>query len=388
MGRMSGCGLSDMHLCCTCCTLAPVQVSLRTHPKFVSLFAKKTHPICGLLLGGSRKGAVQLWLRKQRIYANAQQAAGRPATEAKGSRGAAERQAGGESKPETAAQAARRHRSEHRLREKHLARKIWAAVRVRKHLSRWCERARAAVAKRPASSSTTSTAAAAPPPAPPPPPPAPDQAQARATPPAGAAAAASSAPDIFMMEGPQEGELPLQPLTHTLDAAATPAVPDPALADPLPPEPNPAPALPAAPDASHGATSAPQTIPAVPSATEPQVNANALPAADTTPPINAFNYAAAAIAAAVAPRPAPAPPLAPPPPAAPPALHAPPRQLTGAAAKFRPPPAKARGAQPPDAPLVRRPRRPVRRPVAQALSRLTWGPPCWHNCSIHYFERP
>ena len=73
-----------------------------------------------LLLGGSRKAAVQLWLRKQRIYANAQQAAGRPATEAKGSRGAAERQAGGESKPETAAQAARRHRSEHRLREKHL----------------------------------------------------------------------------------------------------------------------------------------------------------------------------------------------------------------------------------------------------------------------------
>ena len=122
-----------------------------------------------LLLGGSRKAAVQLWLRKQRIYANAQQAAGRPVTEAKGSRGAAERQAGGESKPETAAQAARRHRSEHRLREKHLARKIWAAVRVRKHLSRWCERARAAVAKRPASSSTTSTAAAAPPPAPPPP---------------------------------------------------------------------------------------------------------------------------------------------------------------------------------------------------------------------------
>ena len=94
-----------------------------------------------LLLGGSRKGAVQLWKweRRQRIYANAQQAAGGPATEAKGSRGAAERQAGGKSKPETAAQAARRHRSEHRLREKHLARKIWAAVRVRKHLSRWCE---------------------------------------------------------------------------------------------------------------------------------------------------------------------------------------------------------------------------------------------------------
>ena len=101
-----------------------------------------------LLLGGNRKGAVQLWKweRRQRIYANAQQSAGRPATEAKGSRGAAERQAGGKSKPETAAQAARparRHHSERRLREKHLARKVWAAVRVRKHLSRWCERARA-----------------------------------------------------------------------------------------------------------------------------------------------------------------------------------------------------------------------------------------------------
>ena len=120
-----------------------------------------------LLLGGSRKGAGQLWKwgRRQRIYANAQQAAGRLATEAKGSRGAAERQAGGKSKPETAAQAARRHHSERRLSEKHLARKIWAAVRLRKHLSRWCERARAAVAKRPAPSSTTSTAAAAPPPA-------------------------------------------------------------------------------------------------------------------------------------------------------------------------------------------------------------------------------
>ena len=49
---------------------------------------------------------------------------------------------------------------------------------------------------------------------------------------------------------------------------------------------------------------------AVPSATEPQVNANALPAAGTTPPINAFNYAAAAIAAAATPA-TPAPPLAP-----------------------------------------------------------------------------
>ena len=83
------------------------------------------------------------------------------------------------------------------------------------------------------------------------------------------------------------------------------------------------------------------------------MHANALPAADTTPPINAFNYAAAAIAAAVAPRPTPAPPLAPPPPAATLALYAPPPQLTGAAAKFRTPPAKAPGAQPPDSRVPR-----------------------------------
>ena len=59
----------------------------------------------------------------------------------------------------------------------------------------------------------------------------------------------------------------------------------------MPPEPDPAPAPPAEPDASHGATSAPQTISAVPSATEPQVHADTLPAAGTTPPMNAFNYA-------------------------------------------------------------------------------------------------
>ena len=57
-----------------------------------------------LLLGGSRKGAVQLWLRKQRIYANAQQAASRPATKAKRlARSRRARQAGGKSKPETGA---------------------------------------------------------------------------------------------------------------------------------------------------------------------------------------------------------------------------------------------------------------------------------------------
>ena len=44
----------------------------------------------------------------------------------------------------------------------------------------------------------------------------------------------------------------------------------------------------------------------------------------------------------------------------------PPRQLTGAAAKFRTPPAKAPGAQPPDAP-------PEKTRGAGALAAALWG---------------
>ena len=127
-----------------------------------------------LLLGGSRKAAQQLWMRKQRVQAMAQQDAGRQASkEAKGQQVAAQREAGGRGKPETGAQVERRRRSERRLREKHLARKAWAAVRVWQHLCRWGARARASLAARPASTSTTSSAASsAPAPAtlPPPPP--------------------------------------------------------------------------------------------------------------------------------------------------------------------------------------------------------------------------
>ena len=125
------------------------------------------------------QAVVQLWLRKVRIQsiANAQRYAGK---QAMGSQAAAQQVAGGEARPKTAAQIERRRRSDRKLREKHLARKMWAAVRVHKHWTRWCKRARAAVAKRPAPLSTTSTAAAAPPPAPPPPPPEPVPAQADA----------------------------------------------------------------------------------------------------------------------------------------------------------------------------------------------------------------
>ena len=113
-----------------------------------------------LLLGGSRKAAQQLWMRKQRVQAMAQQDAGRQASkEAKGQQVAAQREAGGRGKPETGAQVERRRRSERRLREKHLARKAWAAVRVWQHLCRWGARARASLAARPASTSTTSSAA-------------------------------------------------------------------------------------------------------------------------------------------------------------------------------------------------------------------------------------
>ena len=125
---------------------------------------------------------MQLWLRKVRIQsiANAQRHAGK---QAMGSQAAAPQVAGGEARPKTAAQAERRRRSDRKLREKHLARKAWAAVRVGLALRRWWHRARAECAKRPATSSSSSTAAPAPPPAaPPPPPPAPAPTPAPAPP--------------------------------------------------------------------------------------------------------------------------------------------------------------------------------------------------------------
>ena len=128
------------------------------------------------------QAVVQLWLRKLRIQsiANAQRHAGKQAV---GSQAAAPQVAGGEARPKTAAQIERRRRSDRKLREKHLARKAWAAVRVGLALRRWWHRARAECAKRPATGSSSSTATPAPPPAaPPPPPPAPAPTPAPAPP--------------------------------------------------------------------------------------------------------------------------------------------------------------------------------------------------------------
>ena len=109
------------------------------------------------------QAVVQLWLRKVRIQsiANAQRHAGK---QAMGSQAAAPQVAGGEARPKTAAQIERRRRSDRKLREKHLARKAWAAVRVGLALRRWWHRARAECTKRPATGSSSSTATPAPPP--------------------------------------------------------------------------------------------------------------------------------------------------------------------------------------------------------------------------------
>ena len=145
-----------------------------------------------VLLGGSRKGAVQLWKweRRQRIYANAQQAAGRLATDRQGL--ARSRRATG--------------RRQEQARDRRAGR---AAAPQRAQTAREAPRAQglgcgegAQALQQVVRASVSSGREAActiiydidsggcPPPAPPPPPPAPDQAQARATPPAGAAAAA------------------------------------------------------------------------------------------------------------------------------------------------------------------------------------------------------
>ena len=74
---------------------------------------------------------------------------------------AAQRDAGGRSEAKAAptdAQAARKRRSERRLREKHLARKAWAAVRLWRRLCRWCCRARASLAARDAAAAAAAAA--------------------------------------------------------------------------------------------------------------------------------------------------------------------------------------------------------------------------------------
>ena len=109
--------------------------------------AEKDFALLMLLSGGNRKAAQQLWLRKGRIRAppgaGAQQSAPRAAQQVAGLHPKpAPAQAQAVPKPETAAQLARRERSQLQLRQKHLARKMWACVSIASRLLAWRYRAR------------------------------------------------------------------------------------------------------------------------------------------------------------------------------------------------------------------------------------------------------
>ena len=99
------------------------------------------------LTGGNRYAAQQLWLRKERIKAEASQFA------SAGSPQASRQPAGCRAEPapawaqavpkqRTAAQLARKARDSRRLNQKHLASKLWAYVRVASRMLAWCTRAR------------------------------------------------------------------------------------------------------------------------------------------------------------------------------------------------------------------------------------------------------
>jgi len=104
-----------------------------------------------LLLGltrGNLHAAQQLWLRKERIKAEASQVASAGAPQASQQPAGcqakpAPARAQAVPKPETAAQLARRERSQIRLRQKHLASKMWATIRIASRLLAWRHRARA-----------------------------------------------------------------------------------------------------------------------------------------------------------------------------------------------------------------------------------------------------
>ena len=94
-----------------------------------------------LLTDGNRKAAQQLWLRKVRIHREAPPDAGASAPKAATAKPQpAPARARAVPKLETAAQLARRERSQIRLRQKHLASKVWASVRIASRLLAWRRR--------------------------------------------------------------------------------------------------------------------------------------------------------------------------------------------------------------------------------------------------------
>jgi hypothetical protein len=105
--------------------------------------AEREFALLMLLTDGNRKAAQQLWLRKVRIHREAPPGAGASAPKAATAKPRpAPARARAVPKLETAAQLARRERSQIRLRHKHLASKIWASVRVASRLLAWCSRSR------------------------------------------------------------------------------------------------------------------------------------------------------------------------------------------------------------------------------------------------------
>ena len=96
------------------------------------------------LTGGNRHAAQQLWLRKERIKAEASQFV------SAGSQQASQQPAGCRAKPATAkaqgvpkrCSATQLAKKSRRLNQKHLASKMWACVRVASRLLAWCVRAR------------------------------------------------------------------------------------------------------------------------------------------------------------------------------------------------------------------------------------------------------
>ena len=110
--------------------------------------AAKDFAVMMLLTGGNRHAARELWLRKVRIHMEAPPGAGASAPKAAqqvaGRRPKpAPARAQAVPKPRTAAQLASRERGQKRLNQKHLARKMWAGVRVASRLLAWLIRARA-----------------------------------------------------------------------------------------------------------------------------------------------------------------------------------------------------------------------------------------------------
>ena len=111
--------------------------------------AEKEFALLMLLTDGNRKAAQQLWLRKVRIHREAPPDAGASAPKAATAKSQpATARAQAVPKLETAAQLARRERSQIRLRQKHLASKVWASVRVASRLLAWWSRSRSHRARR------------------------------------------------------------------------------------------------------------------------------------------------------------------------------------------------------------------------------------------------